>query len=266
MNIRVLGPLVAEIGEITFTPRPAQQRQVLSLLAMAPNRVVPVRELRQELWSEGPPNCALTVIQTYVVALRKILAKGLNRSPREVSQHTLTTHRDGYSLHLDPDALDAHRFETCARQGSRALGADDAEAAATYLTQALALWRGPVLADLRSGPVLDLEVTRLNLAWLATIEQRIAADLQLGRHYEVLAELSTLTARRPLDETLHQQYMFALHRTGRRCHALQAYHRLRDTLITELGMEPCRSAQRLHQAILVADPALDLDRRPGAAV
>jgi DNA-binding SARP family transcriptional activator len=177
---------------------------------------------------------------------------------RDICRDVLVTNQDGYTLNVSGDVLDAQRFEQLAKLGSRSLTAGCADDASRYLSEALALWRGPVLADVRSGPLLELEVTRLTLARFAALEQRIESDLILGRHYEVLAELADLTARHPLEEALHQHYMLALYRTGRRTRALEAYHRLRSVLAGDLGLEPCRSAQRIHQAILRADPQLDL--------
>jgi DNA-binding SARP family transcriptional activator len=216
----------------------------------------------QELWGERPPASASTTIQTYMGRLRRVLATILECDLREVCREVLVTHQEGYSLNIDPEVLDAHRFERLARLGSRSLTCGHTDEASRLLSDALALWRGPALVDVRTGPLLQLEVTRLTVARLAALEQRIAADLELGRHYEVLAELADLTARHPLDETLHQHYMVALYRTGRRMKALEVYHQLRSVLAVELGLEPCRTAQRIHQAILRADPELDdLNRR-----
>jgi DNA-binding SARP family transcriptional activator len=237
--------------------RAQQQRQVFTQLAVAAGKMVRVSDMCAELWDGEPPSSAVTVVQTYVVALRKQLARAMGRSTREISNDVLVTHPDAYTLNIDPATVDAHRFETMHRLGSRALAAGRPDVAADHLAEALDLWRGPVLADMRTGPLLELDVTRLTLARLVATEQRIEADLQLGRHYEVLAELADLTARQPLDETLHQQYMLALHRTGRRTKALQVYQRLRSVLSSELGLGPCRSVQRVHQAILRADPELD---------
>jgi DNA-binding SARP family transcriptional activator len=257
IEVGVLGELRARAGNVDLVARPQQQRQVLALLAMAPKQVVRVSELCAELWEDEPPHSALTVIQTYVVALRKKLANALGCGQREVSNKVLVTHQDGYSQNMDRDMIDATRFDRLARLGSRMLAAGRPGEAANHLHHALELWRGPVLADLRTGPVLDLDVTRLTLARQVAVEQRIEADLALGRHYEVLPELADLTARHKLDEKLYQHYMLALHRTGRRTKALEVYHRLRGVLATDLGLEPSRRAQQLHQAILRADPALD---------
>jgi DNA-binding SARP family transcriptional activator len=257
IEVEVLGELRARAGNVDLVARPQQQRQVLALLAIAPRRMVRISDLCAELWESEPPHSALTVIQTYMVALRKKLACALGCKHREISEEVLVTHPDGYSLRMDRDMIDANRFDRLARTGSRMLAAGRPGDAADQLHQALDLWRGPVLADLRTGPILDLDVTRLTLARQVAVEQRIEADLALGRHYEVLAELADLTARNKLDEKLYQHYMLALHRTGRRTKALEVYHRLRTVLSTDLGLEPSRRAQQLHQAILRADPELD---------
>jgi SARP family transcriptional regulator, regulator of embCAB operon len=257
IKVETLGPLRARAGAVDLIPRPQQQRQVFALLAMSAGRMVGLSELNAELWDGEPPHSALTVVQTYVVALRKRLASALECKPRDVSSEILVTHPEGYSLRIDRDMVDAYRFDRQVRLGSRMLAAGRPGEAANHLHQALDLWRGPVLADVRPGRVLDLDVTGLTLARQVAVEQRIEADLALGRHYEVLAELADLTARHRMDEKLHQHYMVALYRTGRRTKALEVYHRLRAGLSTELGLEPSRRAQHLHQAILRADPELD---------
>lgn len=257
MEVGILGPLSARAGSMNLVPRAQQQRQVFTQLAIAAGRMVRVSDMSAELWGERPPNSAVTVIQTYVGSLRKNLARALGRSMRDIAGEVLVTRPDGYTLSVDPDVVDANRFESLARLGSRLLVDGRPAEAASALADALALWRGPALADMRTGPLLELDVTRLTVARLAALEQRIEADLDLGRHYEVLAELAELTVRYPLNETLLEHYMLALHRTGRRTDALNAYHQLRDVLTTELGLEPCRSVQRVHQAILEADPELD---------
>lgn len=261
MQVGILGPLWTDVSDVDLIPRAQQPRQVLSQLMISAGKMVHVSDLSYELWSERPPLSAATTIQTYLGRLRKSLGTIMGCGIREISRDVLVTNTDGYTLNIAADVLDARRFEHLARLGSRSLTAGCVEDASRYLTEALALWRGPVLADVRSGPLLQLEVTRLTLARFAALEQRIAADLILGRHYEVLAELSDLTARNPLEEALHEHYMLALYRTGRRTKALEAYHRLRSVLSNELGLEPCRGAQRIHQAILRADPQLDLCQR-----
>lgn len=257
MQVGILGPLWTDVDTVDLVPRAQQPRQVLAQLTIAAGKMVRVSELSHELWGERPPLSASTTIQTYLGRLRKALAVVMGCETRVISRDVLITHQDGYTLNVDADVLDAHRFENLARLGSRSLTAGRAEEASRQLSEALALWRGPVLADVRTGPLLQLEVTRLTLAQQAALEQRIQADLELGRHYEVLAELADLTARHPLDETLHQHYMVALYRTGRRTKALECYQKLRSVLAAELGLEPCRSVQRIHQAILRADPQLD---------
>ena len=257
VEVEILGPLSARVGNVDLVSRAQQQRQVFTQLAIAAGRMVRVSDMCAELWDGEPPASAVTVIQTYVVALRKQMARAMGRSMREISNEVFVTYTDGYALNIPPDSVDAHRFETLHRLGSRALTAGRPDVASEHLTAALDLWRGPVLANVRTGPMLELDVTRLTIARLVATEQRIEADLQLGRHYEVLAELADLTARHPMDETLYQQYMLALYRTGRRTKALEVYQRLRNRLSGELGLEPSGNAQRIHQAILRADPELD---------
>lgn len=259
MQVGVLGPLCAYAGSSSLVPRAQQPRQVLAQLAMAAGQIVQVSDLSYELWGERPPLSSATIIQTYLGRIRRNLATNLGCSVHAISRELLVTHQDGYSLEIGADQVDAHSFDRMTKRGSRSLAAERPDEASQYLSKALELWRGPALADVRTGPLLQREVTRLTLARLVTVEQRIEADLQLGRHYEVIAELADLTARHPLDELLHQHYMLALYRTGRRNMALDVYHRLRTVLCTELGLEPSRAVQRIHQEILRCDPALDLD-------
>lgn len=259
MQVGVLGPLRVDAGSSSIVPRAQQPRQVLAQLALAAGQIVQISELTYELWGGDPPLSSATTIQTYLGRLRRSLATNLGCNVSAISRDLLITHQDGYRLEIDADQVDAHSFDRMTKLGSRSLAAGRPDEASQYLSKALELWRGPVLVDVRTGPLLQREVTRLTLARLVAVEQRIGADLQLGRHYEVIAELADLTARHPLDEVLHQHYMLALYRTGRRNMALEVYHKLRTALCAELGLEPSRTIQRFHQEILCCDPALDLD-------
>jgi DNA-binding SARP family transcriptional activator len=250
MQIGVLGRFTASVGGGSILPRAMQPQQVLALLALRANDPVPVTTICRELWGDTPPATAVTVVQNYVAALRKSIAGHLGG--RDAAHDLLSTGRGGYSLRLGPDGLDSTRFERWAREGSRALAQKQAASAAEALQQALAMWRGPVLCGVDAGPALAAEVVRLDTLHLLAVEQHLDASLRLGRHYELLGELGALVAHHPLAERLHQLYMVALHRTGRRAEALAVYECLRRNLDEQLGLTPSPSMQRARHAVVHA--------------
>ena len=224
-------------------------RRFLALLLLRANEVVPRERLIDELWGEAPPATARDTVKVYVGRLRKLLSA--NRSAAR-----LVTRGGGYLLEIEPEQLDLHRFQRLAERGSRTLAGDDAEAAAALLREALALWRGPPLADLADAAAIRAEQGRLEELRLAALEERIDADLALGRASAVVPELQQLTREQPYRERPHRQLMLALYRSGRQADALEAYRALRQHLASELGLEPSRDSQDLERAILAADPAL----------
>ena len=169
--------------------------------------------------------------------------------------------REGYALSLDPEQLDADRFERLGAEGREALGSGDPVTADKRLREALGLWRGEPLADFRYEPFAQAEIARLQEARLTSLEDRIDADLALGRHNELVAELEALTRAQPRRERLRGQLMLALYRSGRQLDALETFRLARHALIEELGIEPGRQLRELHQAILEQHPRLDV---PGA--
>lgn len=275
MRFKVLGPLevTTAAGARTVTPRAAKVRVVLSTLLVRPNEVVSVDGLIDELWSEHPPRTAMTTLQVYISQLRKLLQ---DVQP-ELGRDALLTRAPGYLLRVDPGQLDLAVFEDLHRQGREALGQGDHADAADLQRQALALWRGPLLSDTPHGSLLKSMSVRLTEARLAALEQRVRAELQLGRHQEVLGELQALTTELPLHEDFHAHLMVALYRTGRQADALRTFSELRRTLVQELAIEPGRRLQQLHSRILTGDPALlepaakrqqrlTADRPPAAAI
>ncbi|MEH1125630.1 AfsR/SARP family transcriptional regulator [Micromonospora sp. CPCC 206061] len=267
MNYYVLGPLLVRSESAVpgaSPPAPAaghltapKPRKVLALLLLRANLVVPVETLIAELWGDEPPASAHTTLQTYILQIRRMLGRILNACPERVASEILITASGGYRLHVGPNELDLHEYERLAEEGRQALSRlDDVEGAA-LLGRALAMWQGGALIDVRLGPVLQVEVRRLEEGRLDLWQQRIDAELRLDRHHAVLGELGSLAARHPLHEDLQAQYMVALYRAGRRTDALEAFHRLRDTLQNDLGLEPSQRIQRLQHAILTADPTLD---------
>ncbi|MFE9454461.1 BTAD domain-containing putative transcriptional regulator [Streptomyces sp. NPDC006739] len=258
MRIQLLGPLNAEVDGGSIVPTASKPRQILALLALYPGRVVPVATLMEEIWASDPPQSALTTLQTYILQLRRRLGTAMGTGAQHGAKDVLATRHGGYLLQIPDDAVDVNGYETLARQGQAAFEAGDNEVAADRFKTALGLWRGRTLVDVRLGPVLEIEAMRLEESRLVTVERRIDADLRLGRHAEVIAELMDLTARHPQHEGLHSQVMVALYRSGRQSSALDVYRRLRGRLIEDLGVEPSPQLQRLHQAMLSVDPLLDV--------
>jgi DNA-binding SARP family transcriptional activator len=242
MEFRLLGPLEARAGGGLLPLGGAKQRALLALLLLNANRVVARERLVDELWGEQPPETAVESLQVYVSRLRKVLPKG-----------ALVTRPPGYALEVDPEAIDLQRFE---RLVAEAREAEPAQAS-RLLAEALALWRGPPLAEF-SELFAQAESRRLEERHLAALEQHIAADLELGRHAEVVSELEGLVLDHPLRENLRGLQMLALYRAGRQADALAAYQAARAALVDELGLDPGQSLQRLEQAILRHDPSLDL--------
>ncbi|MFJ7589426.1 BTAD domain-containing putative transcriptional regulator [Streptomyces sp. NPDC097617] len=262
MKIQVLGPLSAEVNGGSIVPTARKPRQLLALLALHPGRVLPIPTLMEEIWGTAPPQSALTTLQTYILQLRRRLGTAMGPDGPDGVKDVLATRHGGYLLHIPPEAVDVHTYESLAARGHGDYGRGDDHNAAATLRAALALWQGPALVDVRAGPVLEIEVLRLHESRLGTVERRIDADLRLGRHTELLAELAELIARHPQHEGLHSQAMVALYRSGRQAKALDVYRRLRGRLVEDLGVEPSPQLQRLHRAMLTVDPALDVQAGP----
>ncbi|MFF0411281.1 BTAD domain-containing putative transcriptional regulator [Kitasatospora sp. NPDC004745] len=268
MEIRVLGALEVRVCGQSVVPSAPKPRQVLALLALRADQVVPARALADELWSGRLPRSARTTVQTYVLQLRDLIDRALERScdtPAGLgAKDVLTTLPGGYRLNSDGGRVDLREFDRLAGTGYRAMDGGDFPLAARQLAEALGHWRGPAFADVPLGGQLGVEAKRLEETRLCALDQRIEADLRLGRHRVLLAELTVLVDRYRTHESLHGQYMIALHRSGRRGEALEAYQRLRNTLVRELGMEPSAGLRRLQRSILLAGPDRADQERPAA--
>ncbi|MEW1639562.1 AfsR/SARP family transcriptional regulator [Streptomyces sp. NPDC093801] len=255
MDIDVLGALAVRENGISVTPTAPKPRQVLALLALHADQVVPVSALIEELWGTMPPRSARTTLQTYVLQLRALIATALEGTDEDrTAKDVLVTLPGGYLLNSDGGTSDVREFDRLAGLGYRAIDAGDFPVAAQRLREALALWSGPAFADVQGGVQLDMETRRLEETRLCALDQRIEADLKLGRHRELLAELTVLVSRYRTHENLHGQFMLALHRSGRRGEALDVYQRLRATLVRDLGLEPSTTLRRLQRSILMAGP------------
>ena len=215
-----------------------RQRALLGYLLLRANEVVAQDRLVDALWGESPPASAVTALHGYVSRLRRVLGAG-----------RLETRPPGYVLRVAPDELDLHRF--------RELLAQDRHG------EALALWRGPALADLAFEDFAQSEIARLEELRLSALEGRFEHELADGRHAELVGELAAAVRAHPLRERLAGQLMLALYRSGRQAEALEAYRDARATLVEELGLEPGEELSELQRRILVHDPGLDLmrDRR-----
>lgn len=262
MKIQVLGPLSAEVNGGSIVPTAGKPRQILTLLALYPGRVLPVPMLMEEIWGTELPQSALTTLQTYILQLRRRLGTAMGPGAPGAAKELLATRHGGYLLQIPPQCVDVHAYEDLVARGQAAFEGGDDEQAATLLRSALGLWQGPALVDVRVGPILEIEATRLEESRLGTIGRRVDADLRLARHAELIPELTELIARHPQHESLHAQAMVALYRSGRQATALDIYRRLRARLIDELGVEPSPQLQRLHHAMLTVDAALDVTAGP----
>ncbi|MFD8151515.1 BTAD domain-containing putative transcriptional regulator [Streptomyces sp. NPDC001046] len=258
MDIAVLGALDVRENGVSVTPTAPKPRQVLALLALHADQVVPVAALIEELWGERPPRSARTTLQTYVLQLRELISAAVEHDPEGAPARTakdvLVTSPGGYLLHTSGGASDVREFERLAGTGYRAMDAGDFAGAARQLRDALSLWTGSALADVQTGAQLEMETRRLEETRLCALDQRIEADLRLGRHRELLGELTVLVSRHRTHENLHGQFMLALHRSGRRSEALDVYARLRTALVRELGLEPSAGLRRMQRSILMAGP------------
>jgi DNA-binding SARP family transcriptional activator len=245
MEFRILGPLeiVADDGPL---PLPGHRpRCLLALLLLDANRVVSSDRLIEDLWPGEASGAAAAALQTNVSRLRKALG---------ADSGLVATAAPGYVLRLGPEQLDVHRFE---RLVEEAAGADP-ETAASKLREALALWRGPALADFAYETFAQGPIGRLEELRLLAVERRIDADLALGRQARLVPELEALVAEHPLREGLRAQLMLAHYRAGRQAEALNDYQAARRSLVDELGIEPGPALQALEQAVLRQDASLEL--------
>jgi predicted ATPase/DNA-binding SARP family transcriptional activator len=245
VEFRILGPLELVENGRSVELAGARQRTLLALLLLHANEVVSSDRLIDGLWGERPPATAAKVLQNAVSQLRRSLGDGV-----------VVTRAPGYLLQVDPDAVDAHRFEALLEQGRSALAAGGPAQAARVLREALGLWRGQALDGFAYEPFAEGEATRLEELRLRALEERIEADLALGRHADLVGELERLVTEHPLRERPRAQLMLALYQSGRQAEALQTYQDGRRLLAEELGLDPGDALQQLEQQILSRDPAL----------
>src|SRR5437870_10756718 len=255
MEFRILGPFEVCSEGRKLRLGGIKQRALLAVLLLHRNEVVSIDRLIDELWNGHPPATSVKVVQVYVSQLRKALG---GRRARSDEEGLLVTRAPGYLLRVEPDELDAERFERLVEEGRRALGAGSPRLATRTLLEALALWRGPALADFATDSFAQTEIARLEEVRLSALADRVDADLALGRHEELVSELEALVAENPLRKRLRGQLMLALYRAGRQADALEVYRQTRELLHGELGLEPSKALQSLERSILLQDTALEL--------
>jgi DNA-binding SARP family transcriptional activator/uncharacterized short protein YbdD (DUF466 family) len=250
VEFRILGPLEVVVGGRGLALGGSRERALLARLVLSTNQVVPSQRLAEDLWGEALPAGAIQALQVHVSRLRKVLREG-------GLDHVLVTSPPGYVLRVEDEAVDAARFEALVARGRRLSAGGDHQAAGAVLRRALALWRGPALADVVLAPFARAEGARLEEERLAALEDRIEADLACGRHGELIADLEALTRAHPFREQLWAQRMLALYRAGRQAEALRGFQELRRLLGEELGIEPSAALRRLESAISRHEPELD---------
>jgi DNA-binding SARP family transcriptional activator len=263
LDFRILGPLevVGETGAVHLGG--PKRRAVLAILLLEANRVVPIERLADDLYGDAAPASAVTQLQGHISQLRKLLDPDRGAG---APGSLLETREPGYLIRVAPEQIDLHRFERWSEEALRALAAGDARSAAAGFRRALALWRGPALADLADEPFAQPAVPRLEELRLAALEHRIEAELALGLHRELVGELETLVCEHPFRERPRGQLMVALYRSGRQTDALAAYRDARRELVESFGVEPTRTLQELERAILRQDPLLEPASTPTRVV
>ena len=234
-EFRILGPLEVEGDRGPVALGGQQQRALLAVFLLEAGRVVATDRLVDLLWGEDAPKTATTSLQNAISRLR-----------RELGPDVLETRAPGYVLHAEPERIDARRFELMLRDARR-MGAEDRRA---LLQSALGLWRGPALAEFAFEQFAQAEIRRLEELRLVAREELIEADMELGRHGDVIGELQALVGEHPLRETLRRQLMLALYRSGRQAEALDVYQDARSRFVEELGIEPGPELKKLQSEIL----------------
>lgn len=253
VQYQILGEFSARSGGETVALGGPRQKLALALLVIEPRVSIPIDRLIDGVWGERPPVRARHTLQAYVSELRRVLGD------------TIAWAGGGYRIDVDPDRVDAQRFEGLVGLGRSRLE-DDPARAADLLKEALDMWRGEPFSDLAYADSLQAEIHRLNQLRVAVVEDRVRADLAVGRHRLVLEELEALTREYPLRERLAGQFVLALYRDGRQAEALRALARTRNILGEELGVELSPELQDLEQRILDHDQSLLLARSDSVAI
>src|SRR5262245_54040697 len=254
MEFRILGPIEVVEGSRSLPLGGAKQQALLAVLVLNANRAVSTDRLIDALWGERAPDGAAHTVQVFVSQLRKALRVDGERPPDE----GVVTQGRGYVVRTEPERGDLYRFEALIDRGRKALADRDPAKASALFREALDLWRGPPLAGLEDEPFAQPHIARIEDLRLTAVEDRIEAELAMGRQAELVGELQALTSEFPLRERLRGQLMLALYRSGRQAEALSAYRDAKKMLSDELGIDPTPDLQRLEGAILRQDPDVEV--------
>jgi DNA-binding SARP family transcriptional activator/tetratricopeptide (TPR) repeat protein len=249
MEFRLAGPVEVVLNGEPVAITAARQEIVLTMLLLEANHVISVSRLVDALWEEAPPRTAKNQIQITVSALRSLLG--------DPEGSIIVTRSPGYLIRIPDEALDLKRFEQLAADGASAAAEHRRPEAVLCLRSALALWRGPAMDGVASK-IVQVAATQLHERRLAVQQTCLELELQLGRHQDIIGDLTALTTEQPLHELIRAQLMLALYRSGRQAEALETFRECREILKRELGLDPCEELRRLEFAILVGDPQLDL--------
>ena len=255
VDYRILGPLDVCDGDRNLELGGDKQRALLAILLLHANELVSADRLIDDLWGEHPPPTALKTVQAYVSRLRKTLDHV--GAPSGTPRGALLTRGHGYLLRVESGELDVDRFRGLVEQGRQALAAGEPELAAHHLREGLSLWRGPALGEFTYDAFAAPAIAQLEELQLGALEDRIDADLALGRQHDLVGELTELVERHPLRERLRGQLMLALYRCGRQAAALGVYQEFRRALSEQLGLDPSSSLGDLESAIHARDASLD---------
>lgn len=247
VEFRVLGALEVRLGDERLPLGGAKQRAVLAMLLLREGEVVPVERLVDEVWGDDPPPSAAHGLEAYVSRIRQLLN---GHGP------SLTRRGAGYCLDLGDAALDAHVFADLLDVAANAAVEGDVERVSRLIVEALALWRGPALADVSLASAGRAEAERLEELRLRALEQRFEAELELGRHEALVSELQVLVGQNPYRERFVAQVMLALYRSGRHAEALEIYEQTRRRFDEDLGLQPSANLQQLSGQIVRQEPQL----------
>lgn len=268
MQFGVLGPLAVKGGSTNSEPSAPKERQALALLMINANRTVPVQGMIDELWDYRPPARAVAAVHTYIKQLRSLLRERPPDRAGPPAPERLVTRGRGYRLNAGTGEFDVDVFNAEVKSARCALARGDHARAAARFRAALGIWRGRVLVDVTRGPLLGATADELDATRLSVISERIDADLRLGHHHRLIAELTALTRQNPANEDFAAHLMIALYRSGRQADALEVFHRLRRALNEAFSAVPSPRVRELNSAMLAADPRLEWTPggRPGLSI
>ncbi|WP_018681648.1 AfsR/SARP family transcriptional regulator [Actinokineospora enzanensis] len=227
---------------------------MLALLTVGANRLISVDALVEELWEGTPPRSGVNTARTYIYQLRRLFANAFGEARAE---RLVQTQEPGYVLRLPPGTVDTADFDMFHAMAKEYLASGDIRTAAECATEALVMWRGPALSNVRIGPLLQTHVAGLEDRRIAALQLRTHIDLLLGKHVDLIGELRALVTEHPFNEWFHAQLMVALTRAGRRNDALHAYRSVRSILNEELGLEPSAVIREVHRSILAEQDQID---------